>query len=150
MPLCLINGYECCAPYLWWCRFLGKALTVEEIQKLFCVPPSADLCRLISHTLSWLSSSSAHNTPSWGVLWGGSAPESWQAAWVHHYTRSAACLASFKMSDLNFILLLKPKLLKQHYTVDLTQNDSLISFIHGLIREKSIPAIVTARLAGLV
>lgn len=51
------------------------------------------------------------------------------------------------MSDLNFVLLRKPELLKQHYVVDLTQNDSLISFIHGL---KSIPAIVTARLAGLV
>lgn len=54
------------------------------------------------------------------------------------------------MSDLNFVLLRKPKLLKQYHALDLTQNDSLISFIHELNGEKSIPAIVTARLAGLV
>lgn len=61
-----------------------------------CVSPSAELCRLPSPALSWLSSPTAHNTSSWGVLWGGSAPESWQDARVHHHTRSAASLPLLK------------------------------------------------------
>lgn len=63
-----------------------------NVRVVFFVSPSEELCRFISRTLSWLSSPSAHNTSPWGVLWGGSAPESWQAARVHHHTRSAASL----------------------------------------------------------
>lgn len=57
---------------------------------MFCTFPSAELRRLHSPTLWRLASPSAHNTSSWGILWGGGATEPWNDARIHHHQRSAA------------------------------------------------------------
>lgn len=84
---------------LWLCSSLALQKKEKKTQLWMkfeshvcvCVSPSAELCRLPSPTLSWLSSPAAHNASSWGLLRGGCAPQPWKDAWVHNYTRLACC-----------------------------------------------------------